>query len=106
MPRVIFEDQYLGDETIAQLFDRCGGDSLTPGSKIKYNAFNNCRKNEEDFASTLSEKTFRYSFVCVDQDLDDYLTLEELTNMLDNGLGGTNEATIEATAFATDDELS
>jgi hypothetical protein len=54
----------------------------------------------------LSEKNFRYSFVCVDQDLDDYLTLEELTNMLDNGLGGTNEATIEATAFATDDELS
>ena len=106
MPRVFFEDHYLGNETTEQLFDRCGGDSTDSSSKIKYGTFNNCRKNEEDFASDLSEKTFRYIFICADEDLDDKLTLNELANMLDNGLGGTSEATIEALAFATDDELS
>ena len=42
-PPVYFTEQYLGDETTAQLFDRCGGDSSAAGSEIRYGVFEVCR---------------------------------------------------------------
>ena len=55
--------------------------------------------------SDISEKNFRYIWVCVDSNLDDYIDIDELEKMLDNALGGANEATVEALAFATQNEL-
>ena len=55
--------------------------------------------------SDISDKNFRYIWVCVDSNLDDYIDINELEAMLDNALGGANESTVEALAFATQTEL-